>query len=146
MSRALGYGAIAASGRLWLHGTRLYEIVERCGYVFRPSAATGCADVIWASIPSAFVVLVAMVSVHLQYGFSSVKLLGYELDLLYLGSLLSFVLQGWVIFHRSNAMVEVEVAEGEACLASHHFRRASAWASILRTVDTYEEPCIEQRG
>src|SRR5262249_20015355 len=52
------------------------------------------AFVVWASIPTALVLLVAMVTVHLPYGFSSVKLLsvsssgaqfgpvGYELDLL----------------------------------------------------------------
>ena len=33
------------------------------------------AFVVWASIPTACVLLVAMVTVHLQYGFSSVKLL-----------------------------------------------------------------------
>ena len=33
------------------------------------------AFVVWASIPTALVLLVAMVSVHLPYGFSSVKLL-----------------------------------------------------------------------
>ena len=60
----------------------------------------------WASIPMAVVLLVAMFSVHLPYGFSSVKLVsisasgamfgpvGYELDLLYLAALLMFALQG----------------------------------------------------
>ena len=64
------------------------------------------AFVVWASIPTALVVLVAMVTVHLQYGFSSVKLLsvtasgaqfgpvGYELNLLYLAALLVIALQG----------------------------------------------------
>ena len=62
--------------------------------------------VVWASIPTALVLLVAMVTVHLPYGFSSVKLLritvsgaqfgpvGYELDLLYLAALLVIALQG----------------------------------------------------
>ena len=62
--------------------------------------------VVWASIPTALVLVVAMVSVHLPYGFSSVKLLritvsgaqfgpvGYELDLLYLAALLVIALQG----------------------------------------------------
>lgn len=60
----------------------------------------------WASIPMAAVLLVAMFSVHVPYGFSSVKLLsvsasgakfgpvGYEVDLLYLAALVSLVLQG----------------------------------------------------
>jgi putative oxidoreductase len=64
------------------------------------------AFVFWASIPTALVLLVAMVSIHLPYGFSSVKLLsvsasgarfgpvGYELDLLYLAALLILALQG----------------------------------------------------
>jgi len=64
------------------------------------------AFVIWASILTASVLLVAMVTVHLQYGFSSVKLLsvsasgaqfgpvGFELDLLYLAALLLLAVQG----------------------------------------------------
>jgi len=64
------------------------------------------AFVLWASIPSAFVLLVAMVKVHLPYGFSSVKLLsisasgarfgpvGYELDLLYFAAVLILAFQG----------------------------------------------------
>jgi len=64
------------------------------------------AFVIWASIPTAFMLLVAVITVHLPYGFSSVKLLsisasgaefgpvGYELDLLYLAALLVITLQG----------------------------------------------------
>jgi putative oxidoreductase len=64
------------------------------------------AFVVWASIPTALVLLVAMVSVHLPYGFSSVKLLSvsasgarfgpvaYEVDLLYLAALILLALQG----------------------------------------------------
>src|SRR5262245_37414220 len=64
------------------------------------------AFVAWAAIPTAGVLLVAMVTVHLRYGFSAVKLLsisasgawfgpvGYELDLLYLAALLVLALQG----------------------------------------------------
>jgi putative oxidoreductase len=64
------------------------------------------AFVVWASIPMALVLLAAMVTVHLPYGFSSVKLLsvcasgsqfgpvGYELDLLYLTALIILLLQG----------------------------------------------------
>ena len=64
------------------------------------------AFVVWASIPAALVLLSAMVTVHLPYGFSSVKLLsvsasgaqfgpvGYELDLLYLAALITLALQG----------------------------------------------------
>jgi len=59
-----------------------------------------------ASIPMAAVLLVAMVTVHLPYGFSSIKLLavtaagaqfgppGFETDLLYLACLAALVLGG----------------------------------------------------
>jgi putative oxidoreductase len=58
------------------------------------------------SIPMAVVLLVAMFTVHFQYGFSSIKLLaitaagaqfgppGYETDLLYLAGLLALVMGG----------------------------------------------------
>ena len=58
------------------------------------------------SLPMAMVLFVAMLTVHLPYGFSSIKLLsvmsghaqfgppGYELDLLYLACLASLVLGG----------------------------------------------------
>lgn len=64
------------------------------------------AFVVWASIPMAMVLLVAMITVHLPYGFSSVRLLsvspsgahfgpvGYELDLLYITALVTLALQG----------------------------------------------------
>ncbi|MFL6300251.1 MAG: DoxX family protein [Terriglobales bacterium] len=60
----------------------------------------------WASIPMAVVLLSAMFTVHLQYGFSSIKLVavtaagaqfgppGYELDLLYLACLAALVIGG----------------------------------------------------
>jgi len=59
-----------------------------------------------ASLPMAAVLLVAMFTVHLPYGFSSIKLtavtaagaqfgpLGYEVDLLYLACLAALVLAG----------------------------------------------------
>ncbi len=62
--------------------------------------------VFWASIPMAVVPLVAMISGHLPYGFSSVKPegisasgarfgpVGYEIDLLYLAALLMLAVQG----------------------------------------------------
>jgi putative oxidoreductase len=64
------------------------------------------AFVAWASVPTAVILLVAMVTVHLLYGFSSVQLqsasasgvqfgpVGYELDLLYLAALIVLALQG----------------------------------------------------
>ena len=64
------------------------------------------AFVLLVSVPMAAVLLVAMFSVHWQYGFSSIKLVavtpagaifgppGYECDLLYLACLLALVLSG----------------------------------------------------
>lgn len=64
------------------------------------------AFVVPASLPMAVVLLVAMFTVHLPYGFSSIKLLavtpdgarfgppGFETDLLYLAALLALVLGG----------------------------------------------------
>jgi putative oxidoreductase len=64
------------------------------------------AFVALASIPMAIVLLVAIFTVHLPYGFSSIKLQsvtadgahfgqpGYECDLLYLACLVSLVLGG----------------------------------------------------
>ena len=64
------------------------------------------AFVAWASIPTALVLLVATITVHLPYGFSSVRLVsvsaagarfgpvGYEVDLLYLAALLLVAIEG----------------------------------------------------
>lgn len=64
------------------------------------------AFVVVASIPMAAVLLVAIFTVHLPYGFSSIKLMsveagmahfgqpGYECDLLYLAGLVALVLSG----------------------------------------------------
>src|SRR5258708_7819903 len=72
--------------------------------------------VFWASIPMAVVLLVAMISVHLPYGFSSVKLVGisasgarfgpvgYEIDLLYLAALLMLAVQGPGPFALENVL------------------------------------------
>ena len=64
------------------------------------------AFVPWASIPMAAVLLVAILTVHLPFGFTSIKLLsvgvdgpkfgppGYETDLLYLACLATLLLAG----------------------------------------------------
>jgi len=64
------------------------------------------AFVAWASVPMAIVLLVAAATVHLQYGFSSIRLqgvspsgatfgpVGYELDLLYIAALATLALEG----------------------------------------------------
>jgi putative oxidoreductase len=70
------------------------------------------AFVPWVSIPMAFVLVVATLTVHLRYGFSSIRLLaatpagatfgpvGFELDLLYFVALLTLAVAGvgpWAI-------------------------------------------------
>lgn len=64
------------------------------------------AFVAWVSIPTIIVLLTAMFTVHLPYGFSSIKLKavvdgraqfgppGYEVDLLYVACILALVLLG----------------------------------------------------
>lgn len=119
-----------APGRSWLHRTWVRKIVERVRCVADILQQLGmplphiaawltigaevlgaspcCLARLWSgqSIPTAWVSLVAMATVHLWYEFCFVKLLsvtasgaqfgpvGYELDLLYLAALLVIVLQG----------------------------------------------------
>ena len=64
------------------------------------------AFIAWASIPAVVVLLTAMFTVHLPYGFSSIKIKaivdgraqfgppGYEYDLLYIACILALVLLG----------------------------------------------------
>lgn len=64
------------------------------------------AFVVWASVPSIIVLLTAMFTVHLPYGFSSIKIKaivdgraqfgppGYECDLLYIAGILALVFLG----------------------------------------------------
>lgn len=64
------------------------------------------AFIVWASVPSIFVLLTAMFTVHLPYGFSSIKIReivdgraqfgppGYECDLLYIAGILTLVFLG----------------------------------------------------
>lgn len=70
----------------------------------------------WASIPMAVVLLVAMIGVHLPYGFSSVTLVGipasgtgfgpvgYEIDLLYLAAPWMLAVQGPGPFALENVL------------------------------------------
>jgi putative oxidoreductase len=75
--------------------------------------------VVLASLPMAVILVVAMVTVHLPYGFSSIKLLavtpsgaqfgmpGYETDLLYLAALAALVLGGSGPFALDNVIRRV---------------------------------------
>jgi putative oxidoreductase len=81
------------------------------------------ALVAWASIPMAFVLVVAALAVHLQYGFSSIRLLGvsasgatfgpvgYELDQLYIVALLTLALEGPGPFAIDNSRRRVKLRE-----------------------------------
>ena len=85
------------------------------------------AFIAWASIPTIAVLLTAMLTVHLPYGFSSIKLKavvdgraqfgppGYECDLLYIACILALVFLGpgsWSIdgyrLRERNAGVPIE--------------------------------------
>jgi putative oxidoreductase len=117
----VGYGFIEHGFAKLLRGSDSFAgILQQLGVPLPHVAAwlTICTEILgglavllgfllsWASIPMAIVLLVALFSVHLPYGFSSVKLLsvsasgakfgpvGYEVDLLYLAALVSLVLQG----------------------------------------------------
>ena len=112
---------------LWLHGTWLRENHARAGELYDNSALPAPGLLAWAtilvelfgglavflgafipivSIPMAIVLFVAISTVHLPNGFSSIKLLsvdaagahfgqpGYETDLLYFAGLLALVLGG----------------------------------------------------
>jgi putative oxidoreductase len=72
------------------------------------------ALIAWASVPAVVVLLTAMFTVHLPYGFSSIKIKavvdgraqfgapGYECDLLYIACILALVLLGpspWSLDH-----------------------------------------------
>ncbi len=82
--------------------------------------------VIWASLPMAAVLLVAMFTVHLPYGFSSIKLMavtgagpqfgppGYEVSLLYLACLVALVMGGSGPFSVDSLLAR-QSATVEAC-------------------------------
>ena len=93
--RALGVPAAGVLGRATIGVELVGGVAILCG-----------AFVSWVSMPVAVVLLVAMFTAHLPYGFSSIKLQavteggarfgqpGYETDLLYLACLAALVLGG----------------------------------------------------
>ena len=94
--------------------------VPSCQAVARAvSALLWCCAFVWAaSIPMAAVLLVAMFTVHLPYGFSSIKLIavtaagaqfgppGYEIDLLYIACLAALVIGGSGPFSLDGVLAE----------------------------------------
>jgi putative oxidoreductase len=117
----VGYGFIAHGYAKIMNGPdRFFGILHALGVpapelmgwltilieLFGGLAVLAGAFVAIASVPMAAILLVAIFTVHLPYGFSSIKLLaitaagaqfgqpGYELDLLYLACLAALVLGG----------------------------------------------------
>jgi putative oxidoreductase len=117
----VGYGFLAHGLAKWSRGPEVFaNILNGIGVpaphlmawitvlteVFGGIAIILGAFVALASIPLTIILLVAIFTVHLPYGFSSIKLIavtsagaqfgppGYECDLLYLACLTSLVLSG----------------------------------------------------
>ena len=117
----VGYGFVAHGVAKWHRGPDVFAAILRAIGVPAPQLMawltisteilSGFAILIGAfislvSIPAIMLLAVAVFSVHLPYGFSSIKLLsfsegraqfgppGYELDLLYIASILALVLIG----------------------------------------------------
>jgi putative oxidoreductase len=117
----VGYGFIAHGYAKLIKGPQNFAAILQALHVPAPAFAAWLtiiveiagglaillgAFVTLASIPMAAVLLTAMFSVHLRYGFSSIKLQaitangaqfgppGYEVDLLYLACLLTLVIGG----------------------------------------------------
>jgi putative oxidoreductase len=95
------------------------------------------AFVPWVSVPMAAVLLVATFTVHLPYGFSSIKLQavtaagaqfgqpGYETDLLYLACLGTLVLGGSGPFAIDGLLARRTLRRGHAVICTR-----SAWFGI----------------
>lgn len=154
--RVVGNPTSPDRGR-WLHGARVCEALEGAKRIRRNSARTrstgtprhGMGDggrrvgrrfrshagaFVWAvSLPMAVVLVVAMFTVHLPYGFSSIKLVavtaagaqfgppGYETVLLYIACLAALILGGarplsidGLIAQRRDAHSRVGALEGAA--------------------------------
>lgn len=117
----VGYGFLAHGIAKWNRGPDAFAAILATAHVpashlmawlailtevFGGLAILLGAFVTWVSVPSILLLLVAIVTVHLPYGFSSIKLLkivdgraqfgppGYECDLLYIASIVALVLFG----------------------------------------------------
>jgi putative oxidoreductase len=139
----VGYGFIAHGYAKLIKGPQNFAAILQALHVPAPAFAAWLtiiveiagglaillgAFVTLASIPMAAVLLTAMFSVHLRYGFSSIKLQaitangaqfgppGYEVDLLYLACLLTLVIGGagpwavdnWIKRKRTPSAVSAE--------------------------------------
>jgi putative oxidoreductase len=117
----VGYGFVAHGIAKWTKGPDAFAtILQATGVpfphfmawttisteIFGGIAILLGAFVAWASLPMIILLAVAIVTVHLPYGFSSIKLMsvshgraqfgppGYECDLLYIACIVALVLSG----------------------------------------------------
>ena len=118
----VGYGFLSHGFAKWSRGPEAFAAILQSLRVPMPVAGAwltigteilgGLAVllgifVVWASIPMIFALAVAALTVHLQYGFSYIRLLavspsggatfgpvGFELNLLYIAALLVLALEG----------------------------------------------------
>lgn len=117
----VGYGFLAHGMAKWSKGPDVFAAILDAAHVpashimawltilteiFGGLAILGGAFVSWVSLPAIVLLIVAIVTVHLPYGFSSIKLMeivdgraqfgppGYECDLLYIACIVTLVLSG----------------------------------------------------
>jgi putative oxidoreductase len=117
----VGYGFLAHGIAKWNKGPDAFAAILYAAHVpaahimawltilteiFGGFAILCGAFVFWVSLPAVVLLIVAILTVHLPYGFSSIKLLkvvdgraqfgppGYECDLLYIACIVTLVLSG----------------------------------------------------
>ena len=117
----VGYGLLAHGMAKWSKGPEAFAAILDAAHVPAPhimawvtiftevfgGVAILCgAFVAWVSLPAIVLLIVAILTVHLPYGFTSIKLMkivdgralfgppGYELDLLFIACIVTLVLSG----------------------------------------------------
>ena len=117
----VGYGFVAHGMAKWSKGPDAFAAILDAAHVpaahmmawltiltevFGGLAILCGAFVLWVSLPAIVLLIVAIVTVHLPYGFASIKLMkivdgraqfgppGYECDLLYIACIVTLVLAG----------------------------------------------------
>jgi putative oxidoreductase len=117
----VGYGFLAHGLAKWSKGPEAFSVVLHAAGVPAPllmSWVTICTEIFggiaillgafvsWVSLPAIILLAVAIVTVHLPYGFTSIKLMGisngramfgppgYECDLLYIVCFVALVMHG----------------------------------------------------
>jgi putative oxidoreductase len=117
----VGYGFLEHGMAKWAKGSDAFAAILQAAHVPAPHVMAWLtivtevfgglailfgAFVAWVSVPTILLLAVAIVTVHLPYGFSSIKLMrivdgraqfgppGYECDLLYIACIVALVLYG----------------------------------------------------